>query len=59
VASTELSAGSGAGFIIWRVVARNAKLQWGLMLTVFAISHAPALLLLDLSGCRTRYCCSI
>jgi phosphatidate cytidylyltransferase len=28
---------------------RNAKLQWGLMLTVFAISHAPALLLLDLS----------
>jgi phosphatidate cytidylyltransferase len=31
---------------------RNAKLQWGLMLTVFAISHAPALLLLDLSGYR-------
>jgi phosphatidate cytidylyltransferase len=31
-------------------LARNAKLQWGLMLTVFAISHAPALLLLDLSG---------
>ena len=30
-------------------LARNAKLQWGLMLTVFAISHAPALLLLDLS----------
>jgi phosphatidate cytidylyltransferase len=31
-------------------LARNAKLQWGLMLTVFAISHAPALLLLDFSG---------
>jgi phosphatidate cytidylyltransferase len=33
-------------------LARNAKLQWGLMLTVFAISHAPALLLLDLSSYR-------
>jgi phosphatidate cytidylyltransferase len=33
-------------------LARNAKLQWGLMLTAFAISHAPALLLLDLSGYR-------
>jgi phosphatidate cytidylyltransferase len=31
-------------------LARNAKLQWGLMLSVFAISHAPAVLLLDLSG---------
>jgi len=31
-------------------LARNAKLQWGLMLTVFAISHAPALLLLEFSG---------
>ncbi len=31
-------------------LARNAKLQWGLMLSVFAISHAPALLLLDLPG---------
>jgi phosphatidate cytidylyltransferase len=30
----------------------NAKLQWGLMLTVFAISHAPALLLLDLPRYR-------
>ena len=39
-------------------LARNAKLQWGLMLTVFAISHAPAVLPLDLSGygCRTRCC---
>jgi phosphatidate cytidylyltransferase len=33
-------------------LARNAKLQWGLMLTVYAISHAPALLLLDLPGYR-------
>jgi phosphatidate cytidylyltransferase len=31
-------------------LARNAKLQWGLMLTVFAISHAPALLLLDFTA---------
>jgi phosphatidate cytidylyltransferase len=31
---------------------RNARLQWGLMLTVYAISHAPALLLLDLPGYR-------
>lgn len=28
-------------------LARGAKVQWGLMLTVYAISHAPALLLLD------------
>jgi phosphatidate cytidylyltransferase len=33
-------------------LARNAKLQWALMLTVFAISHAAALLLLDLPGYR-------
>jgi phosphatidate cytidylyltransferase len=33
-------------------LARNAKLQWGLMLTVYAISHAPALLLLDLPRYR-------
>lgn len=31
-------------------LARNAKLQWGLMLTVYAISCAPALLMLDLPG---------
>jgi phosphatidate cytidylyltransferase len=31
-------------------LARNAKLQWGLLLTVYAISYAPALLLLDLPG---------
>ncbi|MDW6020742.1 phosphatidate cytidylyltransferase [Mesorhizobium sp. BAC0120] len=28
-------------------LARSAKVQWGLMLAVYAISHAPALLLLD------------
>jgi len=28
-------------------LARSARVQWGLMLTVYAISHAPALLLLD------------
>ena len=29
---------------------RTAKLQWGLMLTVYCISHAPALLVLDIPG---------
>jgi len=29
---------------------RNTKIQWGLMLTVYCISHAPALLLLDIPG---------
>jgi phosphatidate cytidylyltransferase len=28
-------------------LARSAKVQWGLMLTVYAISHAPALMMLD------------
>jgi len=28
-------------------LARSAKVQWGLMLTVYAVSHAPALLMLD------------
>jgi phosphatidate cytidylyltransferase len=28
-------------------LARSAKVQWGLMLTVYSISHAPGLLLLD------------
>ncbi len=31
-------------------LARSAKVQWGLMLTVFSISHAPALLMLDTGG---------
>lgn len=29
---------------------RTAKIQWGLMLTVYCISHAPALLILDIPG---------
>ncbi len=29
---------------------RTTKIQWGLMLTVYCISHAPALLLLDIPG---------
>ena len=33
-------------------LARVAKLQWGLMLAVFCISHAPALLMLDLGPVR-------
>jgi phosphatidate cytidylyltransferase len=28
-------------------LARSAKVQWGLMLTAYAVSHAPALLMLD------------
>ncbi|WP_421993687.1 phosphatidate cytidylyltransferase [Roseococcus sp.] len=28
-------------------LSRSAKVQWGLMLTVYSVSHAPALLLLD------------
>lgn len=28
-------------------LARSARVQWGLMLTVYAVSHAPALLMLD------------
>jgi phosphatidate cytidylyltransferase len=31
-------------------LARCAKVQWALMLTVFCISHAPALLLLEIKG---------
>lgn len=31
-------------------LARTAKVQWGLMLTVFCISHAPALLILQVPG---------
>ena len=34
---------------------RTAKIQWGLMLTVFCISHAPALLILNIPGYRTSY----
>ncbi len=31
-------------------LSRIAKIQWGLMLAVFCVSHAPALLILDLGG---------
>ena len=34
---------------------RVAKIQWGLMLAVFCISHAPALLMLDLGGVPPVY----
>ena len=34
---------------------RVAKIQWGLMLAVFCISHAPALLMLDLGGTPPVY----
>lgn len=33
---------------------RTATIQWGLMICVYAISHAPALLLLDIPGYRGR-----
>ncbi|KQT54486.1 phosphatidate cytidylyltransferase [Aureimonas sp. Leaf454] len=33
---------------------RTAKIQWGLMLTVYCISHAPALLMLDIPGFEGR-----
>jgi phosphatidate cytidylyltransferase len=34
---------------------RVAKIQWGLMLAVFCISHAPALLMLNLGGPKPIY----
>lgn len=34
---------------------RTAKIQWGLMLTVFCVSHAPALLILNLPGYQNFY----
>ncbi|HSI51111.1 MAG TPA: phosphatidate cytidylyltransferase [Ideonella sp.] len=33
-----------------RFLERNAKIQWGIMVCVFGLSHAPALLLLDFPG---------
>lgn len=42
-----LSAASGD---TTQFLARNANVQWGLMLSVYAISHAPALLTLDITG---------
>lgn len=35
-------------------LARTAKLQWGLMITVYCLSHAPALLLLQIPGFTGR-----
>ncbi|WP_428028477.1 phosphatidate cytidylyltransferase [Altererythrobacter sp.] len=36
-------------------LARTARIQWALMLTVFCISHAPALLLLDIPGFKENF----
>ncbi len=33
---------------------RTAKIQWGIMITIYCISHAPALLLLDIPGYQGR-----
>ena len=33
-----------------RFLERNAKIQWGIMVCVYGLSHAPALLLLDFPG---------
>jgi phosphatidate cytidylyltransferase len=35
-------------------LARTAGIQWGLMITVFCISHVPALLMLDIPGYEGR-----
>ncbi|HEX4510498.1 MAG TPA: phosphatidate cytidylyltransferase [Burkholderiaceae bacterium] len=37
-----------------RFLERNAGLQWGVMVCVFGLSHAPALLLLDFPGAADR-----
>ncbi len=37
-----------------RFLERNAKIQWGIMVCVFGLSHAPALLLLDIEGYAGR-----
>lgn len=37
-----------------RFLERASKVQWGLMITVFCISHVPALLLLDIPGYEGR-----
>jgi phosphatidate cytidylyltransferase len=38
-----------------RYLERTAKIQWGLMLCVFCVSHVPALFLLDLPGFGGRH----
>jgi phosphatidate cytidylyltransferase len=37
-----------------RFLERNAKIQWGIMVCVYGLSHAPALLLLDFQNYRGR-----
>lgn len=37
-----------------RFLERNAKIQWGIMVCVYGLSHAPALLLLDFPDYRGR-----
>ncbi len=37
-----------------RFLERNAKIQWGIMVCVYGLSHAPALLLLDLPAFAGR-----
>ena len=37
-----------------RFLERNAKIQWGITVCVYGLSHAPALLLLDLPGWSGR-----
>ena len=37
-----------------RFLERNAKIQWGIMVCVFGLSHAPALLLLEFPGYEGR-----
>ena len=37
-----------------RFLERNAKIQWGIMVCVYGLSHAPALLLLQLPGYGDR-----
>jgi phosphatidate cytidylyltransferase len=37
-----------------RFLERTAKIQWGLMVTIYGLSHAPALLLIDLPGAEGR-----
>lgn len=37
-----------------RFLERNAKIQWGVMVCVYGLSHAPALLLLDFPGYTGR-----
>jgi phosphatidate cytidylyltransferase len=44
-----------AGGVTDDFLERAAKIQWGLMLAVFCVSHAPALLLLDLGGHKPIY----